>query len=287
MTEIEMSNKKRRTRSENAEFVINSIRELKIEPHPQSRLMKMHNVLTEANGIIPHEDLYFETALEAERDLQLLGFCFEQTNRHPDFKKHVKRAIKDSVLPQEDRGNSPGRDIQFELFIAAVCQNAELNPVRFEEPDITCTLNGRSIGIAAKRLKNDSNLKQHVKKAAKQISTAKLPGIIAIDTCLALNRDNERITKLMPDDLFGELYQKALMHFIQSNHRKLNNWIAGKPVLGFLFHDHQVRMISDVDWELSSMTVRLKTEHNTSQESHQFQDFEAQYVTGLTNLVEI
>jgi hypothetical protein len=46
-------------------------------------------------------------------------------------------------------------------------------------------------------------------------------------------------------------------------------------------------MISDVDWELSSMSVRLEAAHNTNQASHQFQDFEAQYVNGLTNLVEI
>jgi len=41
--------------------------------------MQMHRVLTRAKGIIPRDHPDFETALEAERDLQVLAFVFEQT----------------------------------------------------------------------------------------------------------------------------------------------------------------------------------------------------------------
>jgi hypothetical protein len=46
-----------------------------------------------------------------------------------------------------------------------------------------------------------------------------------------------------------------------------------------------MRMISNVDWELNSMTVRLKAEHNDKESNRQFEAFEVQYVTGLPNLV--
>ena len=71
MDEMDTSNAMRRTRAENASFVIAAVRALGIEPHPQSRLMQMHRVLTEATKIIKPGDPDFEGALEAERDMQL------------------------------------------------------------------------------------------------------------------------------------------------------------------------------------------------------------------------
>ncbi len=178
----------RRTRSENAEFVIESIKALGFTLNSRSRLMRMHRVLTEADGIIPPDDPEYETALEAERDFQVLGFVFEQAAAHPtdaEFQRLVRNTIKDSLLPHKDRGQSKGRDAQFELFVAAICQNAGLLPVARDEPDVTCHIDGVKFGIAAKRIKSLSNLEKHVRKAAEQIEKARFPGIIALDTALS------------------------------------------------------------------------------------------------------
>ena len=113
----EGGNVSRRTRAENAEFVIASVRALRLEPNPESRLMRMHRVLTSANGIIPPDHPDFETALEAERDLQVLAFVFEEAATQGtdiEFQRLVKNALKDSLLPQADRSQSKGRDAQFE-----------------------------------------------------------------------------------------------------------------------------------------------------------------------------
>src|SRR4030042_275607 len=67
-----------RTRTETAEFVITSLNGLGIKPKPGSRLMRMLRVFTEAAGIIPPAHPDFEIALEAERDMQLLEYVFEQ-----------------------------------------------------------------------------------------------------------------------------------------------------------------------------------------------------------------
>lgn len=214
---MDCSSTGRRTRAENAAFVIAEIQALGIRLSPQSRLMHMHRVLTEAGGTIRPDDPDFDTALEAERDMQLLGFVFGQVNPHRDrrdFRSLVKRVLKDSVLPQHNRGESEGRDFQFELFVAAICQSAGLIPVDYEEPDVTCTVNGIKFGLAAKRLKNISNMDKRLKKAAEQVQEAQLPGIIALDTCLALNLENKRITALISDEQFGLLYSRAFHRFI-------------------------------------------------------------------------
>jgi hypothetical protein len=157
--------------------------------------MKQHCLLSRSSLIAP-SDPEFELALEAERDMQLLGFVFEQPNpcsALPTFISLVRRMLEDSGLPQDSGAETPGRDAQFELFVAAVCQSAGLEPVGYEEPDVICSLDGVRYAIAAKRVKSLGSLDKRVKKAAEQIQRASLPGIIAVETCVLLNRNNERI----------------------------------------------------------------------------------------------
>ena len=156
-----------RTRVENAAYIIDQVRGLGIDPAPSSRLMQMHRVLN--SGVIPYGDARFPTALEAERDLQQLGFVFDQLQSHRDdreFKSLVKKALDDSVLPQDDQQGSLGRNSQFHLYLAAVCQNAQLCPIAFDEPDLTCGLDGTLFGIAAKRIKSSVQVSKRIKKAA-------------------------------------------------------------------------------------------------------------------------
>ena len=94
-----------RTRGENANCIVEQVRALGLDPQPTSRLMRMYEVLN--SGLIPFDDPRFPTALEAERDLQQLGFVFDQLQTHHDndeFKALVKKTLKDSTLPQDDRG---------------------------------------------------------------------------------------------------------------------------------------------------------------------------------------
>ena len=88
-----------RTRREAASFVIDSIRAMGINLHPQSRLMRMQRVLSDAcketGGVIQPNHPEFETALESVRDVQLLEFVFDQLESHCDdteFQKLVKKA---------------------------------------------------------------------------------------------------------------------------------------------------------------------------------------------------
>lgn len=157
-------------------------------------------------------------------------------------------------------------------------------PVGFEEPDVTCHVDGLKVGVAAKRLKNVSNLEKRIRKAAKQIKGTRLPGIIALDTCIALNRDNERIDLPMPDDQFSQLYNESMRQFLDDFHFKIYNWVDDTPVRGLAFHDHQVRIRQNGQWGLDSMTFWLQIPTNDEQATREFEAFRDQYVKGLPNL---
>ena len=209
--------KTRRTRAQNSEYVVDSLKSIGLQPHPESRLTRMHRVLSQHLGAIAPDHADFEIALEAERDMQVLGFVFDNALGQPadsEFVRLAKNAIKDSLLPQDDRSLSKGRDAQFELFIAAVCQAAGMRPVVREEPDVTCLVNSTKFGIAAKRIKNIANLEARINKGAQQIQDSRLPGFIALDTSIALNRDNQRISTPIHEQQFQVLHWSALRRFM-------------------------------------------------------------------------
>lgn len=66
----------RRTRAENAAFVVESIKALGLQVPGGSRLMQMYSTLASQKVILP-ADQEFETAVEAERDMQVLAFVLD------------------------------------------------------------------------------------------------------------------------------------------------------------------------------------------------------------------
>jgi hypothetical protein len=251
--------------------------------------MRQYRILTRGGSIDP-SDPPFELAREAERDMQLLGFVFDQTHLDksaPTFKALIKRALRDPALPQESGTETPGRDAQFELFVGALCHSAGLQPVSYEEPDVVCTLEGQQWAIAAKRVKSLASLEQRVKEAARQIRRAGLPGVIAIDTCVPLNPGNRRIVEPIPEEHFGKLYSKAFRHFMDEHALRINRWAERKGVRGVVFHDHQVRMAADREWELSGLTISLPMYTEDGRANTDFDAFWQRYALGLPNLQQL
>ena len=277
----------RRTHIENAGFVISSIEALGIKMNPTSRLAQMKKVLSRpGDNIISQNKTYFETALEASREFTLLAFIFDNLNAHPEdseLKRKVKVAMKDSLLPQSDKSLSRGRDAQFELFVYAICLSANLTPVAFEEPDVTCVIESIKCGIAAKRIKSENMLEDRIKDASKQIERAGLPGIIALDTCIALNPQNERFWKPMSNMTFGRLYSARMQRFVQKHDDRFQELVRGKGVRGIIIHDHLPRLIADNEWAIESMNVRHNTARENSRRNKEFELFSQSYLNGLPN----
>jgi hypothetical protein len=276
-----------RTRGENAAYVIEQVRALGLNPHPSSRLMRMHRALS--RGHVAFDDPDFATALEAERDLQHLGFAFDQVNADrtsPKFRQLARDLLCDSVLPQDSRERSPGRDAQFELYLAAICQRAGLLPVEYAEPDVTCVAQGKRFGIAAKRIKSESNVRGHVKKAADQIARAAMRGVIALDLTLAFNPANAPIISRLQSQMHIVPGQAKSHGFFQRYEQDIRHWVAGKGVLAVVVFDSWVRLGTNDEWGLEGMMTWMETVDG-DQARRDYAAFYEGFAKGMPNLTDL
>ena len=182
------------TRQEQMDYIVEHLKEFGLRIHPLSRIGRAQRVLGRADTVQP-DDPDYEVALETIRDNYQLRLIVDTMDAHQEskaFKDAMHLLRKGCRLPQEDSGDNPGRNYQFQLYVAALCMNAGL-ATRHEEPDITCDIDGTTFGIAAKRMKTMDSLEDNVKGAAKQIFDTGYPGIIALDLSIAQNSTNRRV----------------------------------------------------------------------------------------------
>jgi hypothetical protein len=277
-----------KTRGENATYVMEQVRALGLDPHPTSRVMRMHGALT--RGHVAFNDPDFLTALEAERDMQHLGFVFSQVNVNhtsPKFMGLVRDLLHDSVLPQDNREQSPGRDAQFELYLAAICQNAGLLPVDYVEPDVTCVVAGKTFGIAAKRLKSLSSVRQHVKKAADQMGKSGVSGVIALDLAMALNPANAPITSPLQSQMHVTIGQAKSNQFFDEHAEDIYRWVAGKGVLAVAVFNSWLRLRPTNEWGLDGMMTWLNTTRGCEQAARDYGLFYEGFLKGVPNVTEL
>ena len=274
----------RHTRTEAAAYVIAQFRDLGYKP--PSRLLEVHRVLS--RGKVPFGDADYFTALESLRDLHQLVFIFEQLCFHrdnPHFRNVVKHLVNDSVLPQRDK-DSPGRDKQFELYLAAICQNAGLVPVDFEEPDITCFVNGTKFGIAAKRLKsrNISQLKKRLREGADQLMRQGLPGIVALDLSLSRNQSNQPIISQVQSQMYLMIADAKNRQFREKHGDDIRRCVAGTGVRALLVIDSTLRLRTDRQWWHDGMLSWVPTTLDDEQADPLFEAFYDRFLTGVPNL---
>jgi hypothetical protein len=281
---------KTRSRREQSEFVIASIEAVGVRIPPGSRLKRMHDLLVAEGDIIQPDDPEFETALEAERDMQLLAFVFDQLGSREQgesYRKLVKKLVDDSVLPHHDRTQSVGRNAAFELFIGAICTSAQLFPVEWEEPDVTCVSDQSKYGFAAKRVKSVKSLETRVRKAVEQIERSGMPGVVVLDTCLAFNPDNLRITEPLPDSLFMSRYLNGMQAIWSQFQPKIQQLMSRGDVVGALVHDYQVRFQLDGQWGLAGMTMRVPALERSASDQHRFDKLATLYTYAMPNQEEV
>src|SRR5258708_506831 len=157
--------------------------------------------------------------------------------------------VNDSPLPQDDE-DFPGRDYQFQLYLAAICHKAGLVPIRYDEPDIVCTLEGMEFGIATKRVKSQSMLAigKHLKKAVKQLADQSLPGIIAVDLTLSRNPKNAPVMSRMQGQLFPVISDARSRQFYEQHKERIGRWIAGVHAKGILFVEFSYSIKKNDRW---------------------------------------
>lgn len=272
-----------RTRREISSFVLKSINDEGVSVPDSSRLSQMHKLYHSDQTIIAPDHPQYEVALEGERDMQLLAFSFDQlrdTDKTEAFRSRLELLVEDSVLPQDDAMNSPGRDAGFEVYVGGVCA-AHLSPVAWGNPDVTCQHDGQTYGFEAKRIKNLNNLYSRVRKAVTQIVEANLPGIIVLDLALAFNPENRRLRQ-MNETIFWADYEANFKATWRRYQSKVQQLMSRGHVLGIVVHDYHVRQHGS-DWQLTGMTMRIPNETRPTADQRLFDKLSTLYTYGLPN----
>jgi hypothetical protein len=279
-----------RSRSEAAEFVIESIRSLGFNPDNSSRLMSMHRILTEDAGVIPPTHPRFKEALEADRDFLQLSFILEQQHAaasHPGLIALLRPLCQDATLPEHSAGGkTKGRDTQLELFAAALCQAAGFMPVDYVEPDVVCRVANNAVGVACKRIKNPERTVKNIRKARDQIVAAEMPGVIVVETTIALNPNNVPLLTPVPDEVLKPMYRAAMTRYVAEHLTGIYAALSRAPIGGIIFHDSILRFESDGNWGLTAMTFHLPLICDLDL-MRLFEAFKSGYGSALPNVEDI
>ena len=202
-------------------------------------------------------------ALESIRDLPMMAFILDVAKENGDaseqFKEDLGKTRLGMSLPQMERGNSAGRDFQYQLYVTAICKAAKFLSVEQAEPDIRCHYAGENLGIAVKRLKSIRRLEDRIREGAKQLKDQEIHGFIAIDVTMALNEKNEFVDLPMPEAAFKNLYGTYINYIITKFGATIRQKVSGKGVLGVIFQDSIFTHEQGKGWSVSGMTVPFPT----------------------------
>jgi len=278
--------------SEAAKFVVNSIASLGLNVQSGSRFDLMYKTLHNPDGTsrdIKPDDPNFGVACEALRDITQLEYFFDVVDlsiESRELRSKVIRLINDTVLPQGSTTQSPGRDVQAELFVFAACRKAGLNPT-FQEPDIVCLLDHQKIAVAVKRIKNLKQLVKRIREGASQIKKAGGCGIVFVDVVIAMNPRNYRAIARESDVVFGLKWMCLLRKVINGYHDLIQKSIKGKNVLAVILHDHWIRMDLNKHWGLETMTYRIPAKEIDSSLLSYLDIFSKKYLSAFPNLTKL
>ncbi len=263
-----------------ATFVIDTLEEMGFAT-AHTRLDSMSKVLK--RGDIHSDDPDFPIAQEAQLDISMIAFVLNQLKESPqtELKAKLKLLVQDSPLLVPAQRDSPGRDAQSELYIAAVCKNAGMQ-VEFDEPDVIAELNGQRYGFAVKRLKSESQFEKRFRSAAKQIEKSRLPGFIVVDVRQAFNPENIKVQAT--DDELYVAFRQARQAFVDKFYSKMKEWQRGREIRGVIFVDHIISYNQE-DWVATTFTYSVNLSPDNQKRVREFEEFRQAFEKGIPNLV--
>jgi hypothetical protein len=202
---------------------------------------------------------------QAAREVHQLRKIVDELSRAPEVSGWLTvatRLVKGAELPEDDGARSDGRNIQFELLVAALARVAGYF-VRCEEPDVIVGHPANpAFGLAVKRASSAANFEKLVKRGEVQILRSGFSGAVVID-----------VTRLIVADLQGvvvadtPLAAKERLAFtlgrFQRSHDELLRRIQSKGLLGVAFYAQVLFAIEGglctmEHWNLHTSTTKAK-----------------------------
>ena len=275
------------TRREQADYIVERLTQFGVRINPSSRIGQAQRVLGRPDIVQP-DDPDYQIALESIRDNYQLRLIVDTMDAHREskaFKDATHLLRKDLALPQDELKDTPGRNYQFQLYVAALCTNAGL-ATRHQEPDVTCDVDGATFGIAAKRLKTIDSLEDNVKEAADQVFNAGLPGIIAVDLTIAQNPNNRRVMSATESQWYSFLSDARFRQLFTKHGDSIRELVDGKSVLGVWTYVSTLRLMPDRTWSHDCWSFWFDTTKN-AEEDALLERFQKNFLKGVPILNDL
>ncbi len=116
-------------------------------------------------------------------ELRQLIAIVDGLKANPSLAMAFRRLLDGHYLTLDAPTRDPGRDKQFELFVAARLALGGL-ATELAEPDIVIDLCGERVGIAAKRPRTPGGIKSAIQKGRGQVRKASQRGFLALDASM-------------------------------------------------------------------------------------------------------
>ncbi|MGD2094197.1 MAG: hypothetical protein PVH77_04225, partial [Phycisphaerales bacterium] len=91
--------------------------------------------------------------------------------------------------------------------------------------------------LEAKRIKSFKKLEKHIRKAAKQIATSQIGGMIAVDISLAANPECSPLSGFVPDSDIIKAHEDRTNAFGKKWQEPIAKWIGSASVGFVLLHE--------------------------------------------------
>ncbi len=210
------------------------------------RVFRICRIVEESQGIIDKGDPQWSAHVQAFKDVQEFWYVIDVLGDRlleQPFKDSFVRSLDDPILPADSGSHTPGRNAQFELFIAAAATRAGMGVERAGTAgaDWVVSTPVRRWSIEAKRIKAWGQIEKRVRSAAGQIDGTRVGGIIAIDVSAAANPAQEPLDRFVGDAELERAQPQRGKALLNGPLKRIHTWI-GRVNVGFLLlYDFVIR----------------------------------------------
>ena len=175
-----------------------------IKLSPQSRFSRYEAAIREhaasQSKVVIRSDRRCLRIARAGAEIDELAFVLTHLDQQDGLEAYLRRVIRGTELPVDQRSHSSAQDFQAELLTAAHLAAGGGRVVLGapnEEPDSLCEIDRFKFAICVKRLKSPRQLEKRIREASQQLDHSGRLGAIVMDIGPALLADN---TLLVYDD---------------------------------------------------------------------------------------
>lgn len=200
------------------DFLVAYIEQLGISVHHQSRLAKYKEITAKCfnaklldNNLDNQELMELSFAYAEIIQLAVIVYYGQVNIEDLEYRGKIEQLLKDAVNPlSTNKVETPGRNTQFELFVAACWKQigTECRIFPPPHPDILLKLDGYDFGIEVKRMKSLRTLGKRFKKAKKQLHNARNGGVIAMDFSIVLRKERQEFSAISLEHAIADLEKR-------------------------------------------------------------------------------